>query len=62
MERVERGYWGIIKRFAPGVPSLVGEESFALLEVPGGCMDDRGGRRQAGSAARMPGFVGPGLQ
>jgi hypothetical protein len=30
---VEREYWGIVKRYAPGVRDLVGEESFALLEA-----------------------------
>jgi hypothetical protein len=29
---VEREYWGIIKRFAPRVRVLIGDQSFALLE------------------------------
>jgi hypothetical protein len=32
MKWVEREYWEIIKRFAPNVRSVVGDESFALLE------------------------------
>jgi len=29
---IEREYWDILKRFAPGVRALIGDESFALLE------------------------------
>jgi hypothetical protein len=32
MRWVEREYWDIIKRFAPGVRALIGDESFSLLE------------------------------
>ncbi len=32
MRWVEREYWEIIKRFAPGVRALIGDESFSLLE------------------------------
>jgi hypothetical protein len=32
MRWVEREYWDIVKRFAPGVPALIGGESLALLE------------------------------
>jgi hypothetical protein len=32
MKWAEREYWEIIKRFAPGLRDLVGDESFALLE------------------------------
>jgi hypothetical protein len=32
MPWVEREYWGIIKRLMPGVRSLVGQQSFELLE------------------------------
>jgi hypothetical protein len=32
MDWVEREYWGVIKRFAPDLHALVGDESFALLE------------------------------
>ena len=30
---VEREYWGIMKRLAPGIRTLIGEESSRLLET-----------------------------
>ncbi len=33
MRWVEREYWEIIKRFAPNVRALIGDESFSLLET-----------------------------
>ncbi len=32
MKWAEREYWAIIKRFAPGLRQLIGDESFALLD------------------------------